>query len=119
MRRKALFLCLLLIFTCFLGSCGKAPPEENPTIIKSDLTLEALRDILVEKGDDIRFSDIPEDYFYIISSTLIPQLRYPISDEISFYIMAALRRQIFYDFNGSVGGLRDGFYRRQRDSRLY
>lgn len=87
MRRKALFLCLLLIFTCFLGSCGKAPPEENPTIIKSDLTLEALRDILVEKGDDIRFSDIPEDYFYIISSTLIPQLRYPISDEISFYIM--------------------------------
>ena len=49
-------LCLLLIFTCFLSSCGKASGEENPTVIKSDLTIEALRDILVEKGDDIRFS---------------------------------------------------------------
>ena len=54
---------------------------------KSDLTIEALRDILVEKGDDIRFSDIPEEYFYVISSTLVPQLRYPINDELSFYIM--------------------------------
>ena len=87
MRRKALVLCLLLIFTCFLSSCGKASGEENPTVIKSDLTIEALRDILVEKGDDIRFSDIPEEYFYVISSTLVPQLRYPINDELSFYIM--------------------------------
>ena len=80
-------LCLLLIFKCFLSSCGKASGEENPTVIKSDLTIEALRDILVEKGDDIRFSDIPEEYFYVISSTLVPQLRYPINDELSFYIM--------------------------------
>ncbi|MBS6447241.1 MAG: hypothetical protein KH382_06595 [Clostridiales bacterium] len=87
MRRKALVLCLLLIFTCFLSSCGKATGEENPTVIKSDLTLEALHDILAEKGDAIRFSDIPEEYFYVISSALVPQLRYPISDEISFYIM--------------------------------
>ena len=87
MRRKALVLCLLLIFTCFLSSCGKASGEENPTVIKSDLTIEALRDILVEKGDDIRFSDIPEEYFYVISSTLVPQLRYPINDELSLYIM--------------------------------
>lgn len=87
MRRKALVLCLLLIFTCFLSSCGKATEEENPTVIKSDLTLEVLHDILAEKGDAIRFSDIPEEYFYVISSALIPQLRYPISDEISFYIM--------------------------------
>ena len=87
MRRKALVLCLLLIFTCFLSSCGKATGEENPTVIKSDLTLEALHDILAENGDAIRFSDIPEEYFYVISSALVPQLRYPISDEISFYIM--------------------------------
>ena len=87
MQRKALVLCLLLIFTCFLSSCGKATGEENPTVIKSDLTLEALHDILAEKGDASRFSDIPEEYFYVISSALIPQLRYPISDEISFYIM--------------------------------
>ena len=35
----------------------------------------------------IRFSDIPEEYFYVISSALVPQLRYPIDENTSFYIM--------------------------------
>lgn len=87
MLKKTAFLCFFLVFACFMSSCGKTVEEEESTAFKSDLTLEALHDILSEKGDNIRFSDIPEDYFYIISSTLIPQLRYPISEDISFYIM--------------------------------
>lgn len=87
MKKFLSVLCVLLVFVSILISCGKTPEEGPETVIKADLTLEALYDILLEKGDGIRFSDIPEDYFYIISSTLVPQLRYPISEEISFYIM--------------------------------
>jgi len=87
MPKKTVFLCFFLVFACFLSACGRSSDEREPTVVKSDLTLEVLHDILSEKGDDIRFSDIPDNYFYIISSALVPQLRYPISEEISFYIM--------------------------------
>ena len=83
-------LCVIFLFLCMFSSCHAAPQNsetEAPTVIAADLSLDVLYDILAEKGDDIRFSDIPEQYFYVISSTLVPQLRYPIDENTSFYIM--------------------------------
>lgn len=82
--------CIFFLFLCMLSSCGSASYAEEtepPTVITADLSLDVLYDILAEKGDDIRFSDIPEQYFYVISSALVPQLRYPIDENTSFYIM--------------------------------
>lgn len=82
--------CIFFLFLCMLSSCGPASYAEEtepPTVITADLSLDVLYDILAEKGDDIRFSDIPDQYFYVISSALVPQLRYPIDENTSFYIM--------------------------------
>ncbi len=87
MIKRAFFFGFVLCFLFVFVSCGATAETEPPTVIKADLTLDVLYDILSEKGDSIRFSDIPEEYFYIISSALVPQLRYPIDENTSFYIM--------------------------------
>ena len=93
-------LCVIFLFLCIFSSCHAAlqnSETEAPTVIVADLSLDVLYDILAEKGDDIRFSDIPERYFYVISSPLVPQLRYPIDDNNSFYIMQ-LSEEVFSVF---------------------
>lgn len=87
MIKRAFFFGVVLCFLFMSVSCGEPVETEPPTIVKADLTLDVLYDILSEKGDAIRFSDIPEEYFYVISSALVPQLRYPIDENTSFYIM--------------------------------
>ena len=86
--KRIFSLCLAMLCVMTLVSCGaeKKPPEKEITF-EADLTLDVLAEILREKGDSVRFSDIPEKYFYDISQTLVPGLRYPIDENTAFFIM--------------------------------
>lgn len=81
------FLCLLTaaVLCAAIFSCGKEP--DNTVTVKSDLPLDVLCDILKEKGDKVKFSDIPPEYMAVIPNPALPQVLYPIDENTSFYII--------------------------------
>ncbi len=79
-----LVLCVVVLFV--LSACGKDEPIE--VTFDADLPLEVLETIVREKGDAILATDIPENYTYVFQNVgVVPQIIYPISDEMSFTIV--------------------------------
>ena len=56
---------------------------EEVNLFSADLSFEVL---LKEKGDQINFSSIPEQYCYLIPNAAIPQICYPIHEKANFRI---------------------------------
>ncbi len=86
MKKLALiFLCLAMIV--MLPACAEEE-EEIDIYFDADLTLDILEDILLEKGDALLTTDIPENYTYIFQPVgVVPQIIYPIDDTMSFSIV--------------------------------
>lgn len=92
--KKFLIAAMAVLLTLSLASCSLYPSGEytettdtaDANLFSSDLSLEALADILRETGDDIDFFDIPEEYFYMIPNPALPMLCYPIDESHTFYI---------------------------------
>lgn len=100
---QKIFACVLLIgLLAVLVSCSfnahvdETTAGESDVTFSEDLTLEALRSLLLEKGDALRFADIPEKYFYTIPVPMVPQLEYPIDENTSFYIMQISANEYSY-----------------------
>ena len=75
------------MFLFVLSACGKDEPVE--ITFDADLTLEFLEEILLEKGDALLATDIPENYAYIFQPVgVVPQIIYPISEEMSFSVVS-------------------------------
>ena len=90
MFRRIFAVLFLTVFVISLFSCAEDTPSEDTSgqiLFDADLTPEALCEILREKGDAVRFSDIPAHYFYEITSPVVPQLRYPMDEHTAFYII--------------------------------
>jgi hypothetical protein len=68
------------------SACAEDEPVE--ITFDADLTLDILAPIIREKGDAMLATDIPENYTYIFQNVgVVPQIIYPISEEISFTIV--------------------------------
>ncbi len=81
-----IFLCLLMVLV--LVSCAEEGPDERDIYFEEDLTLDVLEEILLEKGDGLLATDIPEKYMYVFDPVgIVPQIRYPITEDISFSIL--------------------------------
>ena len=97
MMRKIVVGVLLLGMLFCMASCLSDDNEGNKDVtFTEDLTLDALYALLVEKGDALRFSDIPEKYAYIIPMPMVPQLAYPIDENTTFYIMQVSENEYSY-----------------------
>ena len=84
-RLVCALLCVMFLFV--LSACGKDEPVE--ITFDADLTLEFLEEILLEKGDALLATDIPENYAYIFQPVgVVPQIIYPISEEMSFSVVS-------------------------------
>jgi hypothetical protein len=69
-----------------LVACGEEEAVE--VTFDADLPLAVLEDIIREKGDSLLATDIPENYTYVFQNVgIVPQIVYPISDEMSFTIV--------------------------------
>ena len=69
-----------------LCACGKDEPVE--VTFDADLTLEVLEELLLEKGDALLVTDIPENYTYLSHAVgVVPQIIYPISETVSFSVI--------------------------------
>ncbi len=85
-RLLAVILCLCTLFA--LVSCGEAEETEREVYFKRDLDLDILEGLLLEKGDALLTTDIPEDCTYLFQPVgVVPQLIYPISETVSFIIL--------------------------------
>jgi len=83
-RIFCLMLCAVMLLT--LVACGKE--EAVDITFDADLPLAVLEDIIREKGDALLATDIPENYTYVFQNVgIVPQIIYPISDEVSFTIV--------------------------------
>ncbi len=84
---------LLLILPCLLTmlvfvSCAEEEPDDREVYFEADLTFDVLEEILLEKGDGLLATDIPEKYMYVFDPVgIVPQIRYPITEDISFSIL--------------------------------
>ncbi len=102
MFRKILVSILLVGLLAVMASCSTQGNTEETTagekdiIFSEDLTLDALYTLLSEKGENLRFADIPEKYFYMIPMPMVPQLEYPIDENTSFYIMQISENEYSY-----------------------
>ena len=86
---------LLTAVSCADGAAEDTTGEYDVTFTE-DLTLDALYALLLEKGDDLRFADIPEKYGYLIPMPMVPQLVYPINAHTTFYIMQISESEYSY-----------------------
>ena len=91
--KKIFALFLSAVFVLSLCSCSFGETEtttasetEEVNLFSADLSFDVLAEILREKGDAIHFSSIPEQYFYVIPNTAIPQICYPIHEKANFRI---------------------------------
>lgn len=84
--KKILILMLCAVMLLSLCACEK---EENIEItFDADLTLDILEELLLEKGDSLLVTDIPENYTYVFQNVgVVPQIIYPIDDTMSFTIL--------------------------------
>lgn len=77
-------LCAVMLLS--LGACGEDDPVE--ITFDADLTLDVLETLLLEKGDALLATDIPENYTYVFQNVgVVPQIIYPIDDTMSFTIL--------------------------------
>ena len=83
-RICCLMLCAVMLLT--LVACGEE--KEVEVTFDADLPFAVLEDIIREKGDSLLATDIPENYTYVFQNVgIVPQIVYPISDEMSFTII--------------------------------
>ena len=79
-----LVLCALMLFS--FSACAEEEPVE--ITFDADLTLDVLESVIREKGDAMLATDIPENYTYVFQNVgIVPQIIYPISEEMSFAII--------------------------------
>ena len=84
--KKILCLMLCAVMLLSLGACGEDDPVE--ITYDADLTLDVLETLLLEKGDALLATDIPENYTYVFQNVgVVPQIIYPIDDTMSFTIL--------------------------------
>ena len=84
--KKILCLMLCAVMLLSLGACGEDDPVE--ITFDADLTLDVLETLLLEKGDALLATDIPENYTYVFQNVgVVPQIIYPIDDTMSFTIL--------------------------------
>ena len=84
--KKILCLMLCAVMLLSLGACGEDDPVE--ITFDADLTLDVLETLLLEKGDALLATDIPENYTYVFQNVgVVPQIIYPIDDTVSFTIL--------------------------------
>ncbi len=84
--KKILCLMLCAVMLLSLGACGEDDPVE--ITFDADLTLDVLETLLLEKGDALLATDIPENYIYVFQNVgVVPQIIYPIDDTMSFTIL--------------------------------
>ena len=84
--KKILCLMLCAVMLLSLGACGEDDPVE--ITFDADLTLDVLETLLLEKGDALLATDIPENYTYVFQNVgVVPQIIYPIDDPMSFTIL--------------------------------
>ncbi len=86
MMKKLILIFLCLAVLLILPACGEE--EETEIYFDSDLTLDVLEELLLEKGDMLLTTDIPENYAYIFQPVgVVPQVIYPIDDMMSFSVV--------------------------------
>ena len=82
------------------ASCAAEQAEETTggydVTFTEDLTFDALEALFTEKGDSLRFADIPANYGYVIPVLSIPQLAYPIDENTTFFIMQISENEYSY-----------------------
>ena len=82
------------------ASCAANQTEETTdrydVTFTEDLSFDALEALLTERGDSLRFADIPEKYGYVIPVLSIPQLAYPIDENTTFFIMQISENEYSY-----------------------
>ena len=84
--KKILCMMLCAVMLLSLGACGEDDPVE--ITFDADLTLDVLETLLLEKGDALLATDIPENYAYVFQPVGdVPQVIYPIDDTMSFTIL--------------------------------
>ena len=84
--KKILCLMLCAVMLLSLCACGEDDPVE--ITFDADLTLDVLETLLLEKGDALLATDIPENYTYVFQNVgVVPQIIYPIDDTMSFTIL--------------------------------
>lgn len=77
-------LCAVMLLS--LGACGEDDPVE--ITFDADLTLDVLETLLLEKGDALLATDIPENYAYVFQPVgVVPQVIYPIDEKMSFSLV--------------------------------
>ncbi len=86
--KKLLTIILCLLTVLAFVSCAEEEPDEREIYFEEDLTLDVLEEILLEKGDGLLATDIPEKYMYVFDPVgVVPQIRYPITEDIAFSIL--------------------------------
>lgn len=81
-------LCLMICAVMLLSLCACKEEEPVEITFDADLTLEVLEDLLLEKGDSLLATDIPENYTYVFQNVgIVPQIIYPIDDTMSFTVL--------------------------------
>ena len=81
-------LCLMLCAVMLLSLCACGEDVTVEITFDADLTLEVLETLLLEKGDALLATDIPENYTYVFQNVgVVPQIIYPIDDTMSFTIL--------------------------------
>lgn len=84
--KKILCLMLCAVMLLSLGACGEDDPVE--ITFDADLTLDVLETLLLEKGDALLATDIPENYAYVFQPVgVVPQVIYPIDEKMSFSLV--------------------------------
>ena len=100
MMRKMIAAMLLAGVILTSASCAAEQGEETTgrydVTFTEDLTFDALEALFTEKGDSLRFADIPENYGYVIPVLSIPQLAYPIDENTTFFIMQISENEYSY-----------------------
>lgn len=100
MMKKMMASMLLAGVILSSASCASNQTEETTNrydvIFTEDLSFDALEALLMEKGDSLRFADIPEKYGYVIPVLTIPQLAYPIDENTTFFIMQISENEYSY-----------------------
>ncbi len=89
-KKLILFVLCAWMLVSFV-SCGESENTEtgeNDVTFDADLTLDVLEALLLEKGDALLVSDIPENYVYVFQPIgIMPQVIYPISETVSFSVV--------------------------------
>ncbi len=86
--KRWIALLVLVVFALVPLSCAEEP-EDREIYFEEDLSLSVLEEILLEKGDALLATDIPEKYMYVFQPVgAIAQIVYPIDENTSFSVMA-------------------------------